>query len=107
MSDNQPSNEVDELIHNIVCQPMTEARNIGYAEAENEDVTDLLEFIEKTEIIAKQAIEDMLVEARLDELSNVQLQYGHYVAQTFINGQAMTLEERIADLKSKRGSNDG
>ena|SRR3990167_4697171 len=39
--------------------------------------------------------------ARIDELGSVQLEYGHYLAQTFVNGQAMTIMERIADLEAK------
>lgn len=39
-------------------------------------------------------------EAQIRELSNVQLQHGRYLTQTFVHGQAMTVEERIAELRS-------
>jgi hypothetical protein len=41
----------------------------------------------------------LLAEARIGELSNVQLEHGNYMTQTFVNGQSMTIEERIADLR--------
>lgn len=47
------------------------------------------------------AFQDEILKARINELSNVQLEYGRYIGQTFINGQAMTIEERLADLQSQ------
>lgn len=44
-------------------------------------------------------------EARLSELGDVQLEYGHYVAQTFVNGKWMSVQERYDQLKSLTPSN--
>lgn len=46
-------------------------------------------------------VERRELEARRDELSNVQLEHGRYMTQTFINGQAMTVEERIAVIEGR------
>ena len=40
--------------------------------------------------------------ARIDELNSIQLEYGHYTAQTFINGQAMAIEDRLDSLNEKQ-----
>lgn len=42
-----------------------------------------------------------MVQAKIDELGAVQLEYGRYVAQTYVDGQAMTVEERFDDLKAE------
>lgn len=39
--------------------------------------------------------------ARKDELGGVQLDYGHRLAQTFINGEAMTVQERYDQLTAQ------
>lgn len=50
-------------------------------------------------------IDDLVQEherlARIDEPSHVQLEHGHYRTQIFANGQAMTIEERMADLEKE------
>jgi hypothetical protein len=48
---------------------------------------------------AKQAIKNLLLEARLDEIGAVKTEYGHYIAETYINGKAMTVQERYEQLQ--------
>ncbi len=66
-------------------------------------VTECLDVIQ-----AKQAIESLTTEARIDELSHIQLDYGNRIAQTFVDGQAMTVEKRIAELQQQleKGQHD-
>ena len=58
----------------------------------------------------KQSIKSLLreveLEARKDELSTIQLQYGHYLAQTHrgLSGQWITLTSRIKELDNLLGS---
>lgn len=55
--------------------------------------------IEQLLDIAQKKYQEGELKGRIDELSMVQS--GHYVAQTLVNGQAMTVEKRINDLESQ------
>lgn len=48
---------------------------------------------------AQQQIKEMVIQAQIDELGHVQLDHGNYITQTFVNGRAMTIENRILQLK--------
>lgn len=49
--------------------------------------------------------------ARIDELGGVQLEYGNYIAATWVDGKQMTVEERYKDLQAlaalQQSSKDG
>lgn len=49
----------------------------------------------------KEAIHTLLIKARMEELNSIQLEYGHYAAQTFINGQPQRITDRIAELQKE------
>jgi len=44
--------------------------------------------------------EQKVKEARIDELKAIQLNYGHYSAQTFINKESQGIVSRIKELES-------
>lgn len=61
----------------------------------------------------KSAIDDLIIlvaeaekRARIEELSCIQLQYGHYLARTFIGNKTLTIEDRIAHLSAEEEKRD-
>lgn len=84
---------------------------VGYAKyqaaTEGYYSEDHTEYAVKQLLAAHQATTDQRVaeavrEARIDELSHIRLGYGHFTAETFVNGQSMSIGERIAELTQLR-----
>lgn len=53
---------------------------------------------------ALDSIEEVMLDERIDELSSVGLEYGHYVAQTCVDGVWMSVKDRYEQLKEVRNS---
>jgi len=51
--------------------------------------------------IAHQALSNLLLKAKMDELMPVQLDYGHQRAQTFIHGKPMSVLDRYKELETE------
>lgn len=54
----------------------------------------------------EQALQQLILSERIDELSSVQLEHGRYSTQTFVDGVPMTIENRIAQLKAQKETTD-
>lgn len=98
------SNEVEHILGHCMCDD--EDMTCWYwrtAEelSKNDDSGDVHELQNRQNFAIQAIIAKKELEARLDEIGNVQLEYGHYIGQTYVNGQAMTVEERHKDLEAE------
>lgn len=76
--------------------------NQGYVDADNLARSVRTNRLKPEEALSKlqQLIQSRETAARMDELGGIQLDYGHRVAQTFVNGEAMTVQERYEELEA-------
>lgn len=89
MSTEQPSRQEVNKLLDFFTEP-------GKGEVYLKDLEDdLVALITKSETLA-----------RIDELGSVQLEYNHLLAQTFRDGQAMTVQERYDHLQAQLTSNN-
>lgn len=72
--------------HHLECLPI---------EVQNE-----MKRLEDDKLVAR-LVKKHELQARLDELGGVQLEYGNRLAQTFINGEALLVGERYEQLKKE------
>lgn len=52
---------------------------------------------------ARQLINRLVLAGKIEELSNIQLEHGNYVTQIYVNGQAMSVIDRINSLRGEMG----
>lgn len=52
-------------------------------------------------IEAKQALERKIIEAKIEELGNVQLDYGNQQARVWVDGKLVGILDRLAELKAQ------
>lgn len=103
MTNPKENTDLKEQIKQIIALTVHDS---GVHEVEGLDWDSIDEAAEAIEKLVHQA----RVEARIDEIGKVQSEHGRYVTQTFINGQAMTVEERyndlVKELESKEETNE-
>jgi hypothetical protein len=89
------ADELDEILRKYFSRVVSEA-------IEEHNGT-IVEFAERSKIArheAKAQIEQLLVEARISELGNVQLDYGNMQARVWVDGKLVPILYRLAQLES-------
>lgn len=103
-------NELDE-IENILATFLAKQRNLEWRINQNhrkDEATRVKLISESSEQNLESAkskltkyTEQQVLIGRIDELVPIQVNYGHYVAQTYIDGKPISLFDRLTQLKAQ------
>lgn len=79
----------------------------SYYELSDREKASDMEQVDRYWPLIEDFVQRQVIEARKDEIGGVQLEYGPYVATTYVTGEAITVEERHATLTAQLSELEG